>query len=251
VKQISAAKDYGADAVKFQLYTAEELWGPSVKGTALAEEQDKYAMPYFWLPKLRKVCDEVGIELMCSAFSVDGFDLVSNFVGRHKLASPELRAEDICDYLFNQAKPVILSLGCVTSKELPQVMNRVRPTDIVLECVSKYPAKMSDYNLYHVRTLARTQGQVWGVSDHTRDSNLAVLARSKGAQYFEKHVDFLSHEKGKTPDSAVSITGLQFRQYVEDIKRQNVLDHDAVKQSAVEMYARRKTEKGWFRPVPE
>jgi sialic acid synthase SpsE len=208
-------------------------------------------MPYHWLPKLRKVCDEVGIEFMCSAFSVDGFDLVSKYVTRHKLASPEVRAEDICNYLFNQSKPIILSLGCVSSEELPQVMNRVGPMDVVLECVSKYPAKMADYNLYHVRTLAKTQGQVWGVSDHTRDSNLAQLARAKGASYFEKHVDFLPHEKGKTPDSSVSINGSEFRQYVEDIRSQEVLDHDTLKQTAIKLYARHKTEKGWFRPFCE
>jgi sialic acid synthase SpsE len=251
VRQIGAAREFGANAVKFQLFSSEELWGKECKGTTFAELQDKYAMPYHWLPELKKACNKANIEFMCSAFSVGGFELVSKYVKRHKLASPEVRAEDMCDYLFAQDKPVILSLGCVKSDELPQVMNRVRPKDVVLECVSKYPAKMIDYNLFNVRSLALVNNQVWGISDHTRNSELAILARSKGATYFEKHVDFFSYEGDPTPDSEVSINGEQFRNYVADIRDQDVVDHDTDKRLAIKLYARRKSKEGWFRPFPE
>jgi sialic acid synthase SpsE len=251
IRQINAAKEHGADAVKFQLFDAKELWGPECEGTAFAKRQDKYAMPYFWLPELKKACDSASIEFMCSAFSPCGFDLVHQFVNRHKLASPEVRAEDICDYLFNQSKPVILSLGCVTSDELPQLINRTKPKDVILECVSKYPASIVDYDLYNIRTLAKKQNLTWGVSDHTKGSQLAVFARSKGATYFEKHVDFFAGEGAETPDSAVSITGNEFRKYVEDVQAQPLVDCDIEKHRAIELYARQKTKDGWYRPFPE
>jgi sialic acid synthase SpsE len=188
---------------------------------------------------------------MCSAFSVGGFDLVSSFVDRHKLASPEVRAEDICDYLFEQPKPVILSLGCIKKIELSQIMHRIRPKDVVLECASKYPAKMADYDLHNVKALSLKCGNSWGVSDHTLRSDLATFARAGGALYFEKHVDFYPREGAETPDSCVSIPGDRFKTYVAAIRNQEVVDHDAEKCKAIKAYGRHETKEGWVRPYPE
>jgi sialic acid synthase SpsE len=247
IRQIGAAREYGADAVKFQFFTSEELWGPDCRGTTFSELQDKYALPFHWLEDLKKACDRAGLEFMCSAFSVGGFDIVSRYVKRHKLASPEVRAKNLFNYLFDKPKPVIFSLGCVTTRELPTFLERMRPKDVVLECVSKYPASMVDYDLHNIRQA----NCLWGISDHTPGSQLAVLARSKGACYFEKHVDFFPDEGGETPDRCVSISGNEFQKYVHAIRDQDVLDHDTEKRLSIKLYGRRKTRAGWFRPFPE
>jgi N-acetylneuraminate synthase len=250
-RQIEMAREYGADAVKFQMYTAEELWGESCKDTTFAELQNKYALPFDWVPELRKLCDRNGIEFMCSAFSVEGYRSISPYVRRHKLASPEVRAKDICNVLLNQSKQVILSLGCITSKDLPVLLPKLRSKDVLLECVSKYPAEMIDYDFQGVRTLNTQRGVIWGVSDHTRDSKLAVYARSRGAIYFEKHVDFFPSEGEPTPDTEVSIGPEKFKSYVQAIHDQQILDLDTVKRLAIKLYARRRIKGGYARPYPE
>jgi sialic acid synthase SpsE len=252
LKQIEAAKEAGADAVKFQMFTAKDLWGPECEGKTFAELQDRFALPPHWVKELSSACKTQAIDFLCSGFSVQAFKFLDPFVKQHKLASPEVWAEDMCDYLFTRAKPVILSLGCVREGDLSAILGRVRPVDTVLECISKYPAKSLNYDLYNIRTLSRKLGIKWGVSDHTRTSDIAKTARARGASCFEKHVDFFKFRGAETPDSEVSINGDQFKNYVSDIHAQELVDFDKEKRLAVKLYARRKHKDGnWYRPFPE
>lgn len=241
IRQIVMAKDLGADAVKFQLFTAHEIYGPKVRGTKFEANFDKFALPVDWLPDIHKACVEAGIEFMCSAFSVDGLKAVDPFVARHKLASPEATHKDMVQWLMTQPKPVIYSDGCVEKMDIG------RYQDVRLTCVSKYPSTTFDYDLKFQVACEGT----WGVSDHTFTDDLALMARSRGATYFEKHVDFCYDEGSDTPDKVVSIDALTFAKYVFSIRDFDPDKTAKLKQKCNLDYARVKTEDGWFRPIPE
>jgi sialic acid synthase SpsE len=252
LRQIELAKKAGADAVKFQLFTAQELWGPSCKGETFAILQNKFAMPRKWLPRLQAACQINKIEFLCSAFSVDGYNAVTPHVRQNKVASPEFLAEDIMKHLLSLYKPVIISLGCRPSKPFDSWRFIPRGTDTILECVSDYPADPLHYDLNFAKEIAAKTGCQWGVSDHTRGSNLAKLARSLGATVFEKHVDFIVSGGRETPDSQVSATAPEFIRYVDDIIKQPILNHKKLKEAHALRYGRNNNgRRGWYRPWPE
>lgn len=252
-EQIEAAKAAGADAVKFQLFTPEELWGPSCKDLVFAELQSVYSLPYKWVPELRKHCKRHKIEFLCSGFSLDGFKYLDSHVKKHKIASPEVWDEDTCDWLFFQnKKPKIISLGCCKREDIETVFRRMGAEDVALECVSEYPAQPYDYNLFDIQFFSRKYTRKnWGISDHTDGVELAKFARAAGASYFEKHVDFFPGEGASTPDSGVSCTGMLFKTYVDAIRKIEPRDYDTKKRLAKKLYARRNLGEGWYRPYPE
>lgn len=250
INQIEAAHSSGADAVKFQLFTSAEIWGPGCEEKSFAQVQDKYALPREWLSDLSTKCLKHGIDFLCSAFSIKGFRAVSPFVKMHKLASPEMRADDIRLHLAAQRKPVIYSLGCPPVGGLTLSTFNVGANDIMLECVSDYPADPCHYDLIQTRHLADMVRCRWGISDHTETRWLAVYARSLGASVFEKHVDFLP-DGSVTPDTNVSCTQGEFRRYVSEIRNQKIVDHDRLKKGPAGRFGRRRRSGGWFRPWPE
>ena len=248
-EQIALAKKSGADAVKFQFFKAADLWGPNCEGKTFAVIQDKYAMPEGWLPELEREAKRCKIDFLCSAFSVQGFTIVDEHVPYHKVASPEFRARDIMDWCKGQRKPVIYSLGCPNHHNAPEFHPHM--IDVILECVSAYPADPLHYDLFSAKQKAEEWKCRWGVSDHTKGTMLARLARSLGASVFEKHVDFTVYGGKRTPDADVSSTGEQFRMYVNDIRKQEVVNHKNHKTLAARLYGRRKTSYGYYRPWPE
>jgi N-acetylneuraminate synthase len=254
--QIEAAKAAGANAVKFQMFCAEELWGPECKGKSFAKYQDRFALPPVWLNVLKRKCTSVGIEFMCSGFSVHGFKTIAPYVSKHKLASPEATSKPIVDWLMDQPKPVIASLGCMRKSKIDDFLERLRPgKDIVLECVSEYPAREIEYDLIKMVEINKKYCLKWGISDHTKGTVLAEFARSLGATYFEKHVDFLAGVGSETPDTEVSTNGLHFEKYVKNIGNASKIDYDVKKKLAHKLYAHRKSDCGynatWNRPMPE
>ena len=231
--QIEQAKELDATGVKFQFFTAQELFGPQVIGTRLERDVNRYALPQDWLPKLKEECDQVGIEFLCSAFSLDGFKVVDNFVETHKLASPERTDPNLVAWLESQDKPFYYSDGCGGThlgKGIP------------MACVSSYPAHFLEYELY--------SGQIeWGLSDHTIGSTLAIMAVRSGATHFEKHVDFCLDSGDPTPDSEVSSDPHEWTSWVNAIlkyqdRRKGLKDLNLAK------YGRRETIDGYFRPIP-
>lgn len=230
--QISEAKEAGAEAVKFQLFTAAEIWGPEAEGTAEAAELDRFALPPEWLPLLKAKCDEVGIDFMCSAFSVAGYALVNPHVSTHKIASPEVTAPDITAAVIAHGKPFLWSDGCSIALE---------GQGIRMLCVSKYPAHADDYGLPE-----SAPAGTWGLSDHTTGTHAALLARQAGATYFEKHVDFFKDLGQGTPDSPVSCNKDIFCRWVATIRNSENTDRGA----ACEKYGRVSKSGGYFRPFP-
>ena len=238
--QVRGAKECGADAVKFQLFTAQDLYGPKVKGTGFEKDFNRFALPPSWVAQLANLCQHVEIDFMCTAFSIAGYRFVDPYVKRHKLASSEATHPLLVEWLLNQPKPVLLSDGC--GERVPP-----RYKDIDMRCVSNYPASFLDYELDYGFPINKAYD--WGVSDHTLDENLALWALRFGAKYFEKHVDFCSYEGAKTPDSEVSIDRERFGEYVKAIRSFDPENINMLKANLRGKYARKLTDDGWYRPM--
>lgn len=218
---IRAAKNCGADAVKFQAYSHGSLYGlpdpkpVSHESPAHLKTVTNYSLPLEWLPKLKRECDEVGIEFMCSAFSPELVEAVDPFVNIHKVASAEMTHIRILEKLRDLGKPVFLSTGASGGEDISIASNLLGNTPLVLMyCIAAYPAKM-----VHLGGIGWLKENFWtlaGYSDHSLDAlMIPSIAIKQGACVLEKHVTFIDRE---TPDSPHSLNEREFKAMVKQIK---------------------------------
>lgn len=210
IHHIDTAAACGVDAVKFQLFNCEELYG--IPGKV------EFELPPKWIPILENRARERKIEFMCTAFSPEGVEFIDKFVNVHKVASAEMCYLPLLDAVLKTNKPFIVSTGGAQSSEVFQLReylnlegyacDRVK----ILECVAAYPAKIKDYALL--------SGKWDGVSDHTLGTTLALTAVGAGATIFEKHFDALRINKPlkDSPDSPFSMGPRGLANYCKRIR---------------------------------
>lgn len=217
---ITQAKLCGADAVKFQMFTHEELYGFPLMATPYGtKEEKKYellsSLPREWIQKLKEKCDAVGIEFMCTAFSPEGYEFIDPYVKLHKVASSELTHRRILSTLRKLEKPILLSTACASQTEIRDALFFLDGLDVTLMyCVGAYPARVIELGNIHL--LHKVFGNKVGYSDHSTDVLcIPSLACEMGATVIEKHVTFIDSE---TPDSPHSLSADEFKTMVEGLR---------------------------------
>jgi pseudaminic acid synthase len=204
---VAKAKGVGADAVKFQFFSTQDLYGPR-------SDWDKPVplpkVPLTWLPRLKEKADACGIELMCSAFSPKGVHAVNPYVSAHKIASSELTYPQLLEAVKACGKPILMSVGASSKHDIKLAMDALRggPQVCLLYCVSAYPARMS--NLFFLDDLKQFGAPI-GLSDHSLEVIYPALSavRHFGAVVIEKHVNFVGATD--TPDAPHSLDETQFK----------------------------------------
>lgn len=229
---IKAAKECGADAMKFQAYTAETLtinadneyfhiehpkWG----GQTLYEFYKKIYTPWEWFKELKKTADDVGIEFLCTAFDKTSVDMLEELnIKTHKIASFELVDLDLIEYVAKTEKPLILSTGMTSVCEIQDAVCTARKNNAtnitLLKCISSYPAEPESMNLITIPHMKALFDCPVGFSDHSLGIGASVCAVTLGATVIEKH--FVLSREEETPDSFFSIVPEEFKMLVENIR---------------------------------
>ena len=232
VKIIMAAKEAGADAVKLQTYTPDTMTldcdndyfrikGTIWEGRTLYDlYQDAY-MPWEWQPRLKKVAENLDIDLFSTPFDQAAVDFLEQMdVPAYKVASFELVDLPLLRKLAETGKPIIISTGMATLGEIEESLQTVLEAGgkqaAILKCTSAYPALPDEMHLRTIPHLAETFGAPVGLSDHTLGSAVAVAAVSLGACIVEKHL-MLSRSSGG-PDSSFSMEPHEFKDMVKSIR---------------------------------
>lgn len=196
------AKDAGADAVKLQCYTPDELTTRQHLGLWNLYEQAQ--TPRAWFEELMGHADDIGLSLFSSVFSVDGLKFVTDLgVPAIKIASHEIRDHNLIDRAVDTGLPVIVSTGLATEDDL---RNYAGMGIVWLHCVSQYPSTIEQANLLAIKTLQRYG--LAGLSDHTPGIETAIAATALGATVIEKHIK--AYENDRCIDAAYSLDPDQF-----------------------------------------
>ena len=224
---VRAAKRAGADAIKFQHHLPDEEMLPETPMSDNMQEPlydflKKYALTLDQHIFLKKYCDEIGIQYMCTPFSlVAAKELMQhNLLDVVKIGSGEMT--DI-PYLLEIAKfglPIIVSTGMSEMKEIQETYEALVSTGVsfaLLNCVSEYPPVYQDINL-KVITHMKTEfpKAIIGHSDHTPTLYTSYAAVSLGAAIIEKHVILDKNQAG--PDQSVSIDFNELSELVSGIR---------------------------------
>lgn len=233
---VRAAKEAGADAVKFQTHNVEDeqlnvpITAPHFSGA------DRYgwvkrnteAAPFEFWQEIKRYADEVGIMFFSTPMSRGAAQMLAplNFPF-WKIASSDILDFVLLDYLAATGRRIIISSGMSTIEELDQAMSflKKRTNDIILlHCVSKYPCPSNELYLDTIPYLAERYAVPVGFSDHSIGHKAALAALGRGAGVIEKHFSLSRDSYGS--DHKVSLTPDEFRQMVDAIRRHEPVESD-------------------------
>ena len=230
---IDKAKEAKVDAIKFQLFTADETVTKSAKKAQYARavtqtNQSQYDMQKSLELtekehlKLHKYCKKKGIEYLCSAFDLPSLDFLKKLkIKEFKIPSGEIINYPYLKKLASFNKKVILSTGMATVNEISNTLKFLKKNGLnkkitLLHCNSEYPTPYSDTNLKAMLFLNKKFLLPVGISDHTLGIEVPIAAAALGAVFIEKH--FTLDRKMVGPDHQASITPLELKKMVTAIR---------------------------------
>lgn len=227
-----AAKEAGADVVKFQTWKTENLITQNVdqadyqkNNTGKTESQfdmlKKLELSHSDFKVIKQHCDKIGILFASTADEPESLDfLIDLGIPFIKVGSGDIGNVSFLRYIGSKHKPVILSTGMSTLDDVEFSINALRQggaKDItLLHCTTNYPCPYEDVNLRAMLTLKNTFNLPIGYSDHTIGRDIAVAAVSLGATIIEKHFTLDCQMEG--PDHLASTEPKDFADLVNGIR---------------------------------
>lgn len=216
---VDAANDVGADAAKFQMFTADTLVNKDRDPEQWAKLKE-LELPFDVFRQIRDRCAVVGIDFMATPFSLDAMGAYADLGARTvKIASPDLHYSFMLTRAGATFDHVILSTGASYPAQIARALEHIGPRAHVtlLHCVSAYPTPVEDMNLRAMATLREKFPQCdVGLSDHVDNWPTAtpVMATAMGASVIEKHIGL----NADCPDAAVSLDPGEFHEMVTAIR---------------------------------
>jgi sialic acid synthase SpsE len=215
-KIIKNCKDAGADAVKFQMWRAKDLYSKShpmwhiIKKSELTFEKAR---------KIKKIADKIGMEFFCSVFYPEAVEFLNSLgVNKFKVASRTCIFKDpfSLETLKKEAqtkKSIIISMGMGGDiRKIKKIFSNNKK--VFCYCISEYP---TTFNKINWKKALRYDG----FSDHTIGLTAPILFTILKKQNGTKHIFIEKHVKlkeSKGPDASTSIDTEQLAELTKIIK---------------------------------
>ena len=283
IDMVRVAAGCGVDAVKFQVFRADEFVAEGIPFTYqqkphlmpskivtesidylagvapalqnLREDMNamfkRHELPDEAWAEIKNVCDVEGVEFMATPMGIDSLNLILDVgVKRIKVASSDLTNIPLLEAMGATGLPVILSTGMADDRDVigVKVPLSIRTGKMTLcVCTSEYPTPPEHANLK--RFVYRNYTSKAGLSDHTQGNTAAIMAVAYGATYFEKHFT-LDHGLAG-PDHWFSANPDELKSWVNAIKEaQLMVGSGKFVPTESEMENRRTWRKSWVANVP-
>lgn len=234
---INVAKEAGADAVKFQIFKAEESTSSTAEkatyqknNTSIDESQlemiRKLELPFEDFAILRDYCHQQEIDFISTPDGTESLQYLLHLdVPLIKIGSAEVTNYDFLREIAATKKPIILSTGMSTlgevEKALDVILGAGNTSITLMHCTTDYPTALADVNLNAMLTLKNAFQVPVGYSDHTLGFEAAVAAVTMGAVCIEKHITLDRNMPG--PDHRASMPPEEFKEYVMHIRNTELL----------------------------
>ena len=224
-KLIELAAECGADCVKFQTHIAgaETLKDAPMPSFFASEPRytyfDRTGFSIEQWKELKDKCDEHKIEFLSSPFSNEAVELLEKIeISRYKIPSGEVTNLPMLELIAQTDKPIILSSGMSTWKELDEAVNTIQKIHnkiTVLQCTSEYPCAFENVGLNIMIEMRDRYNLPIGLSDHTLSNYSSFSAVSLGATVIEKHLTFSRKMYGS--DAKHSLEPDEFKDLVKGV----------------------------------
>lgn len=179
-------------------------------------------------------CKKQGIDWFVSTWDVEAVDFMERFdTPLYKLASASLTDFPLINRILLTGKPLMLSTGMSTNKEIDDAVNLVKAFDenyplLIAHSTSAYPCKPEELNLKMIHTLGeKYPGFPIGYSGHETGLATTVAAVALGATFVERHFTLDRAMWGSDHAASVEPQGLQ--RMVRDIHDVELAMGDGVK----------------------
>ena len=242
---VHAAKDAGADAVKFQTFKAESLVTESGRkalyqreyATDLSSQRSllqKLELPFEAFARLKREAERLGLVFLSTPFDEESARYLRSLnVAAYKIGSGDLTNLPLLEVVAGFRKPVILSTGMATINDVHDAADVLEAAGLggtslaLLHCVSCYPAPADQTNLLAMDAMRAAFEVPIGLSDHSTGTTIAIAAAALGANIIEKHLTLDPLMDG--PDHASSLESLEFASMVRGIRRVEQALGDGIK----------------------
>ncbi len=229
---VKAAAEAGANAVKFQTYTADtmtlnikkfsvgdnhDLWG----GRNLYGLYEEAQTPWDWHQELFELSRNLGLIPFISPFDLSALSFLESLDSpMYKIASLETGDHQLIRAVAETGKPLIISTGATEWDEITELVNVVHSTGnkdlTLLVCTSSYPSEPKDSHLRRIALIKNAFDCKVGLSDHTLGIGVGIAAIALAATAIEKHLTIRRSDGGA--DSAFSMEPHEFSNLVREGK---------------------------------
>ena len=215
---VEEAAKAGVHAIKLQTYTADtmtldlnddtfsvndpdSLWA----GRSLYELYDEAHTPWEWHQAIFQRAGELGILAFSTPFDDTAVDFLESLnVPFYKIASQENTDINLIRRVARTGKPLIISAGMATQKELTEAVEEARDAGCkeltLLKCTSTYPASPENTNISTIPDMRRLFNCEIGLSDHTMGIGVSVASVAMGVSIIEKHMTLSRQDGGVDSD---------------------------------------------------
>ena len=160
---IKIAAENGADAAKFQHYTADTLvsdfgfnslnnsvrthqseWKDSVSAT-----YDKASLNKEWTEELSDLSHSLGIGFFTSPYSLDLVDYVEPYVDAYKVGSGDITYLEIIKAMSQKKKPLIIATGAASQLEVDKAIGLLEgnlENVCIMQCNTNYENNDENFN---------------------------------------------------------------------------------------------------------
>lgn len=232
IKMIDAAKEAGADCIKFQTFKAKDLVSglaskaeyqkkQTKKGESQLSMLQKLELSHEDFSLLDQHCKKQDIIFLSTPFDLRSIEFLQTLNMKHwKIPSGEITNLPYLIKIAQTHMPVILSTGMSTLVEIDDALKVLREFGsgevTLLHCTTEYPAPFSEVNLHAMETLRKTFNLDVGYSDHTTGIEIPIAAVALGATVIEKH--FTLDREMEGPDHKASLEPDELKSMVSAIR---------------------------------
>lgn len=243
LKLIHAAKEAGADVVKFQTAKPEQVTiakSPTAKyqQTNTGETNQLELIRPLLLPEadnaaLVEEAKKSGIIFMSTPHGhIASAEFLMKDVPAWKTGSGDLTNLEFLKFLGGTKKPIILSTGMATMEEIKEAVATIEGTGnkqiIILQCTSMYPTVPEEANVSAMKDLQKNfPDYPIGYSDHTLGTDAVLLAAALGATVVEKHFTLDKNMPG--PDQKNSMEPAELKDLTKRIRNIEILKGNGIK----------------------
>jgi N-acetylneuraminate synthase len=233
---INEAASAGADAAKFQHFSAETIvsdYGFKSLGEQLShqakwkksvfEVYKDASIPLDWTPKLKEECQKNKIEFLTSPYSIELVDFVDPYLEAFKIGSGDITWHEIIQHIASKGKPYIIATGASNEKDVNEIVNlasKINDKICVMQCNTNYTASDENFNFINLNYLTELKKKfpslILGLSDHTHGHATVLGAITLGAKVIEKHFTISNERDG--PDHKFSMTPKSWKEMIDRSK---------------------------------
>lgn len=230
---IYLASEAGADAAKFQHFTADTIvsdhgfrslgnqkshqakWKKSV-----FEVYNEASVNLDWTEEIKNTCEKAGITFFTSPYSKDLVDAIDPFVPAYKIGSGDITWTEIIEYIASKGKPYIIASGASTLRDVKRAVDAglaINSKLCLMQCNTNYTASLENFNFIHLKVLTTFKklypNLILGLSDHTPGHSTVLGAVTLGAKMIEKH--FTDDTLREGPDHKFSMDPKTWKEMVD------------------------------------